>query len=245
MNPLNLNSVTEYVEQHIGDFHARRLQSLRKLKLRHVLKRKNPYLFKAKNILTGERLVATLLDAHLSSQEETIFGEFLEGLAIFVCGQVYGGRKSSTEGIDLEFERDGAHYLVSIKSGPNWGNSRQVSKMRDDFRKAIRILGTSGNRQHTVAVNGCCYGQETNPAKGDYVKYCGQQFWEFISGDAELYTALIEPLGYQAKQRNDEFLRAYAQLVNTFTLEFAAEFYTADNEIDWVRLVEFNSRGVS
>jgi hypothetical protein len=119
MHPLSLNSVTEYVEQHIRDFHARRLQSLRKLKLKHVLKRKNPYLFKAKNIMTGERLVAMLLDAHLSSQEETIFGEFLEGLAIFVCGQVYGGRKSSAEGIDLEFERDGIHYLVSIKSGPN------------------------------------------------------------------------------------------------------------------------------
>lgn len=244
MNPLNLNNVAEYVEQHIGDFHSRRLQSLRKLKLKTVLKRKNPYLFKAKSILTGERLIATLLDAHLSSQEETIFGEFLEGLAIFVCGQVYGGRKSSTEGIDLEFERDGVHYIVSIKSGPNWGNSRQVSKMRDDFRRAMRILGTSGNRYNAVAVNGCCYGQEANPVKGDYFKYCGQQFWEFISGDAELYTALIEPLGYQARQRNEEFLRAYAQLVNTFTLEFAAEFYTVDNEIDWVRLVEFNSRSV-
>ena len=66
----------------------------------------------------------TILDAHLSSQEEGIFGGFLEELAVFICGRVYRGKKSSAEGIDLEFEKDGTSYLVSIKSGPNWGNSR-------------------------------------------------------------------------------------------------------------------------
>ena len=238
---LTPHSVTNYVEDHIGEFHARRLQSLRRLKLKHILKRKNPYLFKAKNILTGADLVRTLLDAHLSSQEEAIFGEFLEGLAIFICGEVFGGRKSSTEGIDLEFDRAGVHYIVSVKSGPNWGNSRQISKMREDFRKALRILGTSGHRHNTVAVNGCCYGQESKSDRGDYLKLCGQEFWEFVSGDAGLYTTLIEPLGYQAKDRNDEFAHAYAQIANAFTIEFANEFFTADNDIDWQRLVEFNS----
>jgi hypothetical protein len=40
------------------------------------LKRKNPYLFKAKNILTAQDLVKNLLDAYLQSQEETTFKEF-------------------------------------------------------------------------------------------------------------------------------------------------------------------------
>jgi len=31
-----------------------------------------------------------------------------------------------------------------------------------------------------VAVNGCCYGRDNRPDKGDYLKYCGQRFWEFI-----------------------------------------------------------------
>ena len=86
--------------------------------------------------------VKNILDAHLSSQEETIFGRFLEDLAIFVCSQVYGGRKSAAEGIDLEFETDSTKYIVSIKSGPNWGNSSQVKKLRDNFKRAKRILGT-------------------------------------------------------------------------------------------------------
>ncbi len=83
MKQINLNNVQKYVEDNIGTFHSKRLQNLEKLKLKLVLERKNPYLFKAKNILTANDLVRNLLDAYLSSQEETIFGDFLEGLAIF------------------------------------------------------------------------------------------------------------------------------------------------------------------
>lgn len=39
--------VRQYIEQHIGEFHNRRLASLDKLKLDQLLKRKNPYLFLA------------------------------------------------------------------------------------------------------------------------------------------------------------------------------------------------------
>src|SRR3989338_2707455 len=114
MKPIKINEVQSYVERHIGDFHKRRLQKLEELQLSQILARKNPYLFKAKNILTAQDLVKTLLDAHLSSQEETIFGEFLEGLAIFICEQVFNGKKSSAEGIDLEFERTVSGISVSL-----------------------------------------------------------------------------------------------------------------------------------
>lgn len=57
MNPLNLKDVTDYVEANIGVFHEKRLQSLDGLKLRNVIGRKNPYLFKAKNVLTSEEII--------------------------------------------------------------------------------------------------------------------------------------------------------------------------------------------
>ena len=81
MNPLNLNDVLLYVEANIGSFHQKRLQSLDGLTLAKVLKRKNPYLFKAKNVMTAEQLVRGLVDAHISSNEETVFGDWLEGAA--------------------------------------------------------------------------------------------------------------------------------------------------------------------
>jgi hypothetical protein len=240
MKQLDLNDVTAYVEQNIHTFHERRAQSLAGLKLEKILKRKNPYLFKAKNLITPERLVTSLLDAHLSSQEETIFGSFLEGLAIYICGTVYAGRKSAVEGIDLEFVRDGQLYLVAIKSGPNWGNSSQIGRMKDNFRRARKIYRTDNQRTDVIFVNGCCYGRENQPDKIEYFKYCGQRFWEFISGDPDLYTKIVIPLGKRAKERNDEFNEAYASIIIKFAAEFTDKFCT-DNVIDWAKLVRFNS----
>ncbi len=241
MNQLNLNEVVSFVELNIDDFHKRRLESLLNLKLALVLKRKNPYLFKAKNITAAQDLIKLLLDAHLSSQEESIFGDFLENLAIFICNRVYDGHKSSAEGIDLEFERDGIHYIVAIKSGPNWGNSSQIKRMLDNFKKAQRILHTSLARANIRAVNGCCYGQENKTDKGDYIKLCGQDFWEFISGNENLYIEIIEPLGYGSLQKKNLFSEEYVKILNIFTNQFFVDFCLKDGSIAWDKLVAFNS----
>ncbi len=240
MKKLNPTQIIKYVETNVSTFHRKRLLSLSHLKLDKILKRKNPYLFKAKNITTAQDLVKTLMDAHLSSQEETIFGDFLEGLAIFICGIVYRGKKSAAEGIDLEFEKDGIKYIVAIKSGPNWGNSSQINKMRNDFQKAKKILGTNRSKTNVVAVNGCCYGRDNRSEKQDYIKLCGQRFWEFISGDKELFIDIIEPVGHRSKQKNEEFLDAYSVLINKFTLEFA-KYFCKSGRIDWAKLVQLNS----
>jgi hypothetical protein len=135
-------------------------------------------------------------------------------------------------------------YIVTIKSGPNWGNSSQIKKMVTDFKTAKKALRTSNSQLNIVAVNGCCYGRENKPDKGDYFKYCGQQFWEFISGDNELYIEIIEPLGHKAKEKNDDFLKSYSQMINKFTKEFANDFCKESGEIDWDKLVQFNSATV-
>lgn len=114
VNKIEIDEVVSYVENNIKYFHVNRIEKLKRLQLKRVLKRKNPYLFKAKNVLTPHQIVEQFLSAHLSSQEETLFGEFLEGLAIFICERVYGGKKSSAEGIDLEFEKSGVKFIVSI-----------------------------------------------------------------------------------------------------------------------------------
>src|SRR3972149_10202097 len=240
MVAIKIAEVTQYVEKNINGFHDGRLESLKRMRLNKILERKNPYLFKAKNILLAQDLVSILLDAHLSSQEETIFGNFLEGLAIFINGKVYNGWKSSTKGIDLEFNKDNIRYIVAIKSGPNWGNSSQIRKMQDDFRKAKQTIRTSNSKLNVIAVNGCCYGRNTKPDRGDYYKYCGQAFWEFLSGNLNLYLEIIKPLGHTARQRNAEFHKEYSNIVNRFTAEFSQK-YVINGEIDWYALVKFNS----
>jgi hypothetical protein len=241
MKKLNLKDLSQYVEKNIGTFHEKRIQSIDSLKLSKVLKRKNPYLFKAKYALTAEKIIRGIVDAHISSSEEGIFGDWLEGLAIFINEKVYGGKKSGILGIDLEFDKDNIRYIVNIKSGPNWGNSSQIKKMISDFNTAKKTLRTSNSKLNIVAINGCCYGRDNQPDKGEYFKYCGQSFWEFLSGNENLYTEIIEPLGHKAKEKNDNFVNSYSRLINKFTREFSIEFCKDNGEIDWEKLVKFNS----
>lgn len=56
-----------------------------------------------------------------------------------------------------------------------------------------------------------------------------------------LYTKIIEPLGHQAKERNDDFIQSYSQMINKFTREFAETFCKNDGSINWEKLVQFNS----
>jgi len=43
-----------------------------------------------------------------------------------------------------------------------------------------------------------------------------------------------------AKERNEEFMVAYAQIINKFTLDFMNKF-CIDGKVDWEKLVKFNS----
>ncbi len=241
MNPISDEQITAYVEANIGAFHDKRLESLNKLRLHSLLRRKNPYLFKSKNITVAADLIRSLLDAHLSSQEETLFGDFLEGLAIYVAETVHSGWKSSATGIDLEFAKDNSRYIVSIKSGPNWGNSSQVARLKENFATAARVIRQGNRTASVIAVNGCCYGRDSNPDKGGYFKYCGQEFWELISGAPEFYTRIIEPLGHNAKQRNRTFADNYGAVVNRLSQEFSAQFCQPNGSINWPKLVAFTS----
>lgn len=243
MRPTDLAVVRKFIEDNIGpDFHDKKSAKLKSLTLETILKRKNPYLFKAKGAATANDLIEAVLDATVSSGEETIFGNFLEKIAIAVCKATYGGRKSSTTGLDLEFQHDGRYYIVSIKSGPNWGNAGQIKKMESDFSKAKRTLRTSGGvgKAEIIAVEGCCYGKDDAPDKGDYQKLCGQRFWQLISGREKLYRELIEPLGFRAAERNEELIALRAQKLNLFTAAFLEKFCDR-GLISWDKLIQYNS----
>jgi len=240
MKKFNLQEIYKYAEKHISIFHQRRLDYVQnKVDLFKILKQKNPYLFRAKNVLTAQDLIKGFLDAFLQSQEETLFGDFIEGLAIFVCDKVYGAKKSELTGIDLEFEKDGVIYVVEIKAGWNWGNSSQIRQLNINFASAKKMMRARTGKK-VIAVNGCCFGKDNKPDKGGYLKLCGQQFWELISGDEKLYIDIVEPIGYEAREKNEKFAENYAQIINKLTLEFSQKF-CENGKINWKKLVEYNS----
>jgi hypothetical protein len=241
--PIDQAAITNYVENNIPNFHSERLEALKKLQLKKVLSRKNPYLFKTKGLLTPRELVKAILDAHLSSSEETVLGNFLEGLAVFICGMCYGGQKSAADGIDLEFVKEGRKYFVAIKSGPNWGNSGQIKRLKHVFKTVRRIYGQNRQALPVECINGCCYGKlkRKSEHKGDYIKLCGSRFWELISGDDQTYIAIVEPLGHEARERNEEFLAQYELVVDDFTNRFREDFCDIGNNILWAKLTSYSS----
>ncbi len=241
MNPLNLEEVREFTNENIERFHDARVRSLESLKLDKLL-RKNPYLFRAKNLTIASDLIAELLAAFLSSSEEKLFGDFLEDLAVFIASRTCNGHKSSAPGIDLEFFHRGVHYLVSIKSGPNWGNSSQHQRQEQYFKEALTRLRQSQHGIRVEAILGICYGRtSTAPYRGVGTKVVGQNFWYLISEDKDLYIEIVEPIGYRAKQHNERFLQERDRVINLLTREFVDRFCTPAGQIDWPKLVAFNS----
>lgn len=139
MEPLNLDSVQEYVNENIGEFHQGRINSLRSLDIGQMLN-ENPYLYRAKDVLTVPEMVEGTMDAFLSSSEEELFETFLEGLALFVARQTTGGFAPEARGVDLEFAKNGIYWVVQIKSSPNWRASSQQDQVEQDLADRVRFL---------------------------------------------------------------------------------------------------------
>lgn len=120
--------------------------------------------------------------------------------------------------------------------------------MRDNFKLARATLRERGIHGEIVAVNGCVYGKDrvpfkthTDPEK-QYYKYAGQDFWQFISNDDKLYREIIVPIDQEARRKDEMFKQAYDAKVNEMTQQFIANFMTADNQIDWLKLIDFVSK---
>jgi hypothetical protein len=211
-----------------------------------LLKKKNPYLFRAKNVVTAQELVTSFLDAKLSASEEKIFGDFLEDLAIFIAQKTVNAQKSSGSGIDFEFRKGDKIIVVSVKSGLNWGNSSQWKALETDFKRAHKVLMQSSHVNNVQCVLGVCYGKaKTTLKRGIIFQVCGQNFWYMISGSESFYKDIVEPIGHKAKELNESFDVKKAQLINRLTKEFLDDFCSNDGKILWEKVVKYNSENLS
>ena len=241
---LDRDQLLAFMQEELRQRRTKQLAKLHALTEQAIVQRKNPYLFRFKRYRQARELAAALIDAALSSGEETRFGLFLEAVAIRICETVYGGRKSSAEGIDLEFARGGRWHIVSIKSGPNWGNSSQIKRMEGNFKRTRTRLRQNPDRsaQEIVAVNGCCYGRTTRQYdRGDYLKLCGQEFWELISGEPDMYRTVFELVGSAADATNGSYEQERKTAIARIAEQIGERYANAQGELDWLRILETNS----
>ena len=89
-----MSDLSLFIEETIGTLNQKRVAALNALTLPGLLELQNPCLFSFKHVQIVGEMVKRLVDAHISSNEVTVFGDWLEGLAIFINEKVYGGWKS-------------------------------------------------------------------------------------------------------------------------------------------------------
>ncbi len=179
----------------LSNFCRARITALGDLDLKKVLRRKNPYLFRASGISSAAEMVEQLLNAHVSSSDETIFGNlFFEP----ICKAITKAPIAAAAGADFVMETDTTYEVIALKSGPNIFNSSQSKKQEDDFDKMQRSLRATlrGMRKQFIPIMGCGYGRtpRKTTANRRFHKLAGQAFWRHITGDPDFYLKLIHLL---------------------------------------------------
>jgi len=240
MNQLSLPALNEHIGTSFEKLYAHQEEALQGIVLDTLLQR-NPYLLIAKNASDAGRLVEFWLNEFLSSSYEQLLGDLLLQLTVFVASQTCDGRKSLATGVDLEFTKNGIEYLVSIQPGPDWGDSSQQSQLEQDLQKAVAAKKQEGSAVNVQPVFGICYGNAKSSFAQGYRRLAGQSFWYLISENEDLYTDIIDLIGFWADKHNEAFIREKAGKINRFTMEFIERFCDDSGAINWNRLVEWNS----
>lgn len=241
----------ERLERKISDlldiFFRRRIDRLGELKLDERLASKNPYLFKAIGVADASEIVTALLDAHISSSDETIFGNvFFEPLAKWVAEESYQGDKgvtvqvSGAEGCDILLSDGSENQAIAIKSGPKVFNAQSRGKQIAEFKKIERILKKDRKLFHAIV--GYCYGRKKQQEARDFTEMAGQQLWQHLTGQPDFYLQVIHLMRQKPIEHRPLFVDEYQKAKNRFVLEFLTKYAFPDGSVDWDKLVTKVSR---
>ncbi len=235
---MNTNELERLIKHSLDDFYAARLDALEHLPLKKILRRKNPYLFRATGLHKASEVVENMLAAYVSSSDEGIFGiKFFEPIAKMASG----GTISPSEGVDVAIESRKRYLAVAVKSGPNIFSASQKRRQNEEFLELrSRLLKL---HKEFDALVGHCYGRmRSEPGKNKiYRDRSGQEFWQEITGDPDFYLKLIRLMRDHPARHRPVYQKAWGKAVNRFTREFLQDFCRRDGEIDWEKLVAFNS----
>ena len=235
----NEKEVIKAVAVALDEFYKSLIGKLDTLNIKAVMKRKNPYLFRAKAMNGASQIVDALLSAFISSSEETIFGNvFFEPIATAAAQ----GQKALAEGVDIMIERDDTVYAIAVKSGTSVFNASSRKKQEQNFMAAQKLARQAKKR--FVPIVGYSYGRKNTTGRGIpkfYTELAGQKFWAELTGDDDFYLKLIRYMKALPEKYIEDFDGAYQKAANKLVREFTVEFCRDDGSIDWEKLVRFNS----
>ncbi len=237
-NSYDEDAVIQAVSSALTDFYTSLTKTLDNIDVDKILKRKNPYLYRAKGISSAGQIIDGILAAYVSSSEETVFGNtFFEPIAIVVSG----GQKAVTEGVDITVDKDNIIYSIAVKSGTSVFNADSRKRQEQNFQSAQKRAQQA--RKAFLPVVGYGYGKKKVKAGNEkfYKELAGKDFWQWLTGDAEFYTKIIRLMGTRPDEYAKSFEAAYAKAQNRMVREFTIKYCKEDGSIDWDMLLRFNS----
>jgi len=235
---LDPEKLEELIKKCLNDFYERRFETLKTLKLRQVLKRKNPYLFKALGTEQASEIIKKVLEAYISSSDETIFGNvYFEQIARNLPNIAV----SNAKGVDLIVEEERVIHAYALKSGPNPYNASQKERQNTEFLELKNRLMKLQKQFDPVLAY--AYGRKKRASGGKWIyrESSGQEFWREITGDDDFYLKLIRLMREEPLKRIDEYKSDWDAVINRFTKEFTEDFCFQDGHIDWEKLTQFVS----
>ena len=240
-NGVNGSAVDQAIASALEMFYNSLLEKIDEIKIEDIMKRKNPYLYRAKAMQNASEIVESVLSATVSSSEETIFGNcFFEPLAIAASG----GNKALAEGVDImvEDKKENIIYAIAVKSGPSVFNADSKKRQEQNFNAAAKLAKQAHARYEPII--GYSYGKKRSTGKGKptiYRELAGQDFWKELTGDADFYLKIIGYMGTQPEQYLERYRESYNRASNRLVKQFTVSFCDDDGSINWNKLVQFNS----
>lgn len=237
----NEQAVVQAIAQALDSFYESLISKIDTLNINKVMKRKNPYLYRAKAMQSAADIVDSVLTAFVSSSEETIFGNcFFEPIAIAASN----GNKALAEGIDIMIQDNENNTIaaIAVKSGPSVFNADSKKRQEQNFMAAAKLAQQAKARYE--AYIGYCYGKKKDSGRGKpkmYQELAGKNFWWKLTGEEDFYIKLIEYMGDLPEKYLARFQESYMKASNRLVREFSNNFCTEDGSIDWEKLVRFNS----
>lgn len=232
----------------LAAFYERRRARLAELKLVKILKRKNPYLYRARGVSSASAIVREILEAFITSSDEGIFGNvFFEPLAKWAAEQAASGTPgvnvsvAASEGVDVSVEDAVCYAAIAVKSGVNIFNAQSRKRQLQDF-DALRRRVSKLNKRFD-AVIGYCYGQKKRreDSTSPVIELAGQEFWERVTGEEGFYIRFLSLMRDLPQKHAPIFREELGRAENRLVAEFLFHFADASGQIDWPKLAAFNS----
>ncbi|MGC8787628.1 MAG: PmeII family type II restriction endonuclease [Anaerolineae bacterium] len=189
----------------------------------------------------AQSIVRWLVSQRLERGTVTSFG-----LALQKAANVFS-EGTGVEGADILKTKEGRHYHIQVKSGPN--------TIPKDLGVRIAQLLRSAQRRNrgSVALFGMCYGskQQVSNIVRQYVEeeggiswIAGREFWEFISEDPGCIMEIYEIAAEVGEKFKDALGQSLSEILEAKLLELQGQFeelYGKSGDVMWKNLLQLNS----